>query len=416
MVGGTGTATVPRRAWLLVLLVLVLAAAGCGRSSGDREAGAADPGITGSSIKLGGSYPFSGPASAYGTIAKGANAYFKFINDQGGVNGRKIEFVTYDDGYEPQRALTNAKKLVEQDKVFALFNTLGTANNIAIWDYANQQKVPQVFVATGSAVWGKDVAAHPYTIGWQPNYLTEAKVYAEYLKKTKPNAKVAVLYQNDAYGKELLGGFEEGIAASGVKVVDKQPYDATAPTVASQVKKLAGSGADVFLDITTPRFAAQAIATIAQTTWKPVHILNNVAASKAQVLKPVGLRNAQGIVSTAYFKDPEDTQWANDSAMAAYKTNLAKYESGADANDPYNAYGWAVANNMVEALKQMKQPTRAALMDATRNLNLELPLLLPGIKVQTGSSDGYPIEAMQITQFKDENFQLQGEVIQASSQ
>jgi branched-chain amino acid transport system substrate-binding protein len=416
MVGGTGTVTVPRRAWLLVLLVLVLAAAGCGRSSGDREAGAADPGITGSSIKLGGSYPFSGPASAYGTIAKGANAYFKFINDQGGVNGRKIEFVTYDDGYEPQRALTNAKKLVEQDKVFALFNTLGTANNIAIWDYANQQKVPQVFVATGSAVWGKDVAAHPYTIGWQPNYLTEAKVYAEYLKKTKPNAKVAVLYQNDAYGKELLGGFEEGIAASGVKVVDKQPYDATAPTVASQVKKLAGSGADVFLDITTPRFAAQAIATIAQTTWKPVHILNNVAASKAQVLKPVGLRNAQGIVSTAYFKDPEDTQWANDSAMAAYKTNLAKYESGADANDPYNAYGWAVANNMVEALKQMKQPTRAALMDATRNLNLELPLLLPGIKVQTGSSDGYPIEAMQITQFKDENFQLQGEVIQASSQ
>ncbi|HVD14495.1 MAG TPA: ABC transporter substrate-binding protein [Actinomycetota bacterium] len=417
MVGGTGTATVPRRAWLLVLLVLVLAAAGCGRSSGDRKAGAADPGITDSSIKLGGSYPFSGPASAYGTIAKGANAYFKFINDQGGVNGRKIEFVTYDDGYEPQRALTNAKKLVEQDKVFALFNTLGTANNIAIWDYANQQKVPQVFVATGSSVWGKSVDAHPYTIGWQPNYLTEAKVYAEHLKKTKPNAKVAVLYQNDAYGKELLGGFEAGIAASGVKVVDKQPYEATAPTVASQVKKLAGSGADVFLDITTPKFAAQAIATVAQTTWKPLHILNNVAASKAQVLKPVGLKNAQDIVSTAYVKDPEDAQWANDPAMVAYKTNLAKYESGADANDPYNAYGWAVANNMVEALKQMKQPTRAALMDAARNLNLEIPLLLPGIKVQTsGSSDGYPIEAMQITQFKGENFQLQGEVIQAASQ
>jgi branched-chain amino acid transport system substrate-binding protein len=396
MVGGTGT-TGPRRGWLL-LLALVLAAAGCGRSSDDREAGAADPGITDTSVKLGSSYPFSGPASAYGTIAKGANAYFKYVNDQGGVNGRKIEFVTYDDGYEPQRALTNAKKLVEQDKVFALFNTLGTANNIAIWDYANQQKVPQVFVATGASVWGKAVDA-------------------EYLKKTKPNAKVAVLYQNDAYGKELLGGFEEGIASSGVKVVDKQPYDATAPTVASQVKKLAGSGADVFLDITTPRFAAQAIATIAQTTWKPLHILNNVAASKAQVLKPVGLRNAQGIVSTAYVKDPEDAQWASDAAMVAYKTNLAKYESGADANDPYNAYGWAVANNMVEALKQMKQPTRAALMDAVRNLNLEIPLLLPGVKVQTsGPSDGYPIEAMQITQFKDENFQLQGEVIQASSQ
>ncbi len=418
MVGGTRTATVPRSAPLLVVLVLALLAAGCGRSSGGGgEGGAADPGITSSSIKLGSSYPFSGPASAYGTIAKGANAYFKYTNDQGGVNGRKIEFVTYDDGYEPQRALTNAKKLVEQDKVFALFNTLGTANNIAIWDYANQQKVPQVFVATGSSAWGAKIDAHPYTIGWQPNYVTEAKVYAEYLKKEKPDAKVGVLYQNDAYGKDLLGGFEAGIGGSGVKVVDKQSYEATDPSVASQVKKLASSGADVFLDITTPKFGAQAIATVAQTTWKPLHILNNVAASKAQVLKPVGLKNAQGIVSTAYFKDPEDPQWASDEAMTAYKTNLAKYESGADPNDPYNAYGWAVANSMVEALKQMKEPTRAALMDAVRNLDLDLPLLLPGIKVQTkGTSDGYPIEAMQVTQFKGDIFHLQGEVIQAAAQ
>jgi branched-chain amino acid transport system substrate-binding protein len=403
---------------LVLLLAVALIAAGCGRQSGGGGGGATEPGITSSSIKLGGSYPFSGPASAYGTIAKGAQAYFKFVNDQGGVNGRKIELVTYDDGYEPQRALTNAKKLVEQDKVFALFNTLGTANNLAIWDYANQQKVPQLFVATGASNWGKDIAGHPWTIGWQPNYVTEAKVYAEYLKQAKPSAKVAVLYQNDAYGKDLLSGFESGISGSGISVVDRQSYEATDPSVASQVKKLASSGADVFLDITTPKFGAQAIATLAQTTWKPLHILNNVAASKAQVLTPVGLKNAQGIVSTAYFKDPEDPQWASDAAMTAYKTNLAKYEPGADANDPFNAYGWTAANTMVETLKKAgSQPTRAGLMDAARHLDMEIPMLLPGIKVQTnGDSDGYPIEAMQITQFQGQVFHLQGNVIQASPQ
>lgn len=402
---------------MLLLVVLALLAASCGRDTGAGKAGAADPGITDTSIKLGGSYPFSGPASAYGTIAKGAGAYFKYINDQGGVNGRKIDFVTYDDGYEPQRALTNAKKLVEQDKVFALFNTLGTANNIAIWDYANQQKVPQVFVATGASEWGKDVTGHPYTIGWQPNYVTEAGVYAAYLRQSKPNGKVAVLYQNDAYGKDLLAGFESGIAGSGIQVVDKQSYEATDPSVASQVKKLASSGADVFLDITTPKFGAQAIATVAQTTWKPLHILNNVAASKAQVLMPVGLKSAQGIVSTAYFKDPGDPQWASDPAMVAYKTNLAKYEPGADANDPFNAYGWTVANTMVETLKKMRQPTRAALMEAVRHLDMDIPMLLPGVKVQTdGTTDGYPIEAMQITQFQGEVFHLVGSVIQASPQ
>ena len=412
---GARKAIVPPRAALLVLLVLALLAAGCGRSGGGKASG--DPGITDSSIKLGGSYPFSGPASAYGTIAKGVDAYFKYVNDQGGVNGRKLTFVTYDDAYDPARALTNAKRLVEQDKVFALFNTLGTANNIAIWDYANQQKVPQLFVATGSSAWGADVGAHPWTIGWQPNYVTEAKVYAEYLKQNKPNAKVAVLYQNDAYGKDLLGGFQAGIAGSGIKVVAKQSYEATDPSDASQVKKLAGAGADVFLDITTPKFGAQAIATVAQTTWKPLHILNNVAASKAQVLMPVGLKNAQGILSTEYFKDPEDPQWANDPAMTAYKTNLARYEQGANPNDPFNAYGWAVANTMVEALKKMQQPTRAALMDAVRHLNLEIPMLLPDIKVQTnGTSDGYPIEAMQVSQFKGQTFQLQGSVIQAPAQ
>jgi branched-chain amino acid transport system substrate-binding protein len=410
---------VPRRARLLLalLVVVVVVVAGCGRESGGGQAGGGDPGVSAGSIKLGGSYPFSGPASAYGTIGKGAQAYFKYANDHGGVNGRSIQFVTYDDGYEPQRALTNAKRLVEQDQVFALFNTLGTANNLAIWDYANQHKVPQVFVATGASNWGSDIAAHPWTIGWQPNYQTEAKVYAQYLRQTRPGATVAVLYQNDAYGKDLLGGFTRAVAGSGVRIVAQQSYEATDPSVASQVKRLAGSGAQVLLDITTPKFGAQAIATVAQTTWKPLHLLNNVAASKAQVLAPVGLKNAQGIVSTAYFKDPEDPRWATDAAMVAYKTNLAKYQPGANPNDPFNAYGWAAANTMVEALRQLKQPTRAALMDTVRHLDLDLPLLLPGIKIKTdGTNDGYPIEAMQIEQFQGETFHLVGNVIQTSPQ
>ncbi len=416
---GSGRVSVGGRGRLVVMMVVVaLLTVGCGRDSGGGGGGGAgDPGIDAGSIKLGGSYPFSGPASAYGTIGKGAQAYFKYVNDQGGVGGRKIEFVTYDDGYEPQRALTNAKRLVEQDRVFALFNTLGTANNLAIWDYANQQRVPQVFVATGASNWGKDIGGHPWTMGWQPNYVTEAGVYARYLKQNRPDAKVAVLYQNDAYGKDLLAGFVAGVAGSGVRIVDRQSYEATDPSVASQVKKLAGSGADVFLDVTTPKFGAQAIATVAQTAWRPLHILNNVAASKAQVLVPVGLRNAQGIVTTAYFKDPEDPRWAGDAAMVAYKANLAKYAPGADPNDPFNVYGWAVANTMVETLRRMRTPTRAGLMEAARHLDLEIPLLLPGVGVKTdGAGDGYPIEAMQIERFQGENFHLVGNVIQASPQ
>ncbi len=286
------------------------------RRRGDGSGGAAaDPGITDSEIKLGGSYPFSGPASAYRSIADGAKAHFEFVNSKGGVDGRKINFQTLDDAYEPPKAVQNARRLIQQEQVFALFNTLGTPNNLAIWDYVNQQKVPQAYVATGASAWGADIEAHPWTIGWQPNYVTEAGIYANYLKDTKPKAKVAVLYQNDGFGKDLLGGFEAAIEGSDVSVVAKESYEVTDPTISSQIKKLAGSGADTFLNITTPKFSAQAIAGIAKSDWKPLHILNNVGASKALVLKPVGLENAKGIVSTQYFKDPEDPQWADDAAM-----------------------------------------------------------------------------------------------------
>jgi branched-chain amino acid transport system substrate-binding protein len=406
------------RLWLPALLaVLALLATACGRGSSTggstgSESSGSDPGITASSIKLGGSYPFSGPASAYGTIGVAAKAYFDWLNAKGGINGRKIEFTTLDDGYEPARALQNSKRLVEQDKVFALFNTLGTANNLAIWDYTNQQKVPQVFVATGASEWGADLAKHPFTIGWQPDYVSEARVYGTYLKQAKPNAKVAVLYQNDAYGKDLLDGFKQAIDGSGIQVTAAESYEVTDPTVDSQVSKLATSKADVFLDITTPKFGAQAIHRLTEVDWKPLHILNNVAASKTLVLKPAGLAASKGILSTTYFKDPEDPRWASDPAMQEYKAGLKQYAPSADVNEPFNVYGWAAASTMAKALEQMKQPTRAALMDTIRNLNLEIPLLLPGVSVRTSPTDGYPIQDMQMMQFDGENWQLLGNVIQ----
>lgn len=408
---------------ILPLLAATLLLAACGRDNSGGGGGGgggggsnASPGITDTTVKLGSSYPFSGPASAYSAIPKSLNGFFKKINDNGGVNGRKVQFITYDDGYEPQRALANAKRLVEQDKVFAIVNPLGTANNLAMRDYLNQNKVPQLFVATGATVFGSDQAKFPYTTGWQPTYQTESKVYAEYLKSAKPNAKVAVLFQNDGFGKDLLGGFTEGIKGSGISIVAQESYEATDPTVAPQVKKLAASKADTFLDITTPKAGAQAIATVAQTGWKPLHILNSVAASKAQVLKPVGFQYAQGIVTASYFKALDDPQWANDQAVQDLKADLAKYAPDADPTDPYTVYGWLVGETIVQALQKMSSPTRDALVDAAKHLNYNSGLLLPGITVKTdGDSDPYPIEAMQIAQFTGQNFVLKGSVIQASS-
>jgi branched-chain amino acid transport system substrate-binding protein len=405
---------------ILPLLAATLLLAACGRDDSGGGGGgggaSADPGITDSSVKLGSSYPFSGPASAYSAIPKALNGFFKKLNENGGVNGRKVEFITYDDGYEPQRALSNAKRLVEQDKVFALVNPLGTANNIAMRDYLNQRKVPQLFVATGATLFGSEQAKFPYTTGWQPTYQTESKVYAQYLKSAKPNAKVAVLYQNDGFGKDLLGGFTEGIKGSQVSVVAQESYEATDPTVAPQVKKLAASKADVFLDITTPKAGAQAIATVAQTGWKPLHILNGVAASKAQVLKPVGFQYAQGIVTASYFKAADDPRWANDQAVKGFLADLKKYAPDADPTDPYSVYGWLVGETIVQTLQKMSSPTRNAMVDAAKHLDFSPALMLPGISVKTdGESDPYPIEAMQVAQFTGENFVLKGSVIQASS-
>jgi branched-chain amino acid transport system substrate-binding protein len=408
-----------RAGWLfaaaLALLALALVGAGCGRDDNGGGGGGGAPGVTKDTIKLGGSYPFSGPASAYGTIGRAAKAHFDWVNSKGGVNGRKIEFKTLDDGYDPARAVSNARRLVTQDKVFALFNTLGTANNLAIWDYTKQQKVPQVYVATGGSEFGEDPDKHPQTIGWQPDYVSEAKAYAEFLKKEKPNAKVAVLYQNDSFGENLTGGFEDAIKGSNIKVVAKESYEVTDPSVAPQVSKLAGSGADTFLDVTTPKPGAQAIGAVAKSDWRPLHILNNVAASKTLVLEPVGLKAAQGIVSTNYLKDPQDPKWDSDPSMREFKTQLKKFAPKLNPDEPFNAYGWAAADTMVKALEQAGPDlTRDKLMHAVRNMDTEIGLLLPGIRVKTGPGDGFPIQSNQIMRFEGQNWKLEGPVINAA--
>ena len=399
----------------VAVAVLALAAAGCGRDDEpEGGGGGTSPGITESDIKLGGSYPFSGPASAYAAIAQGAQARFAAENAKGGVDGRKITFKTLDDGYEPQRAVTNARRLIEQEEVFALFNTLGTPNNLAIWDYVNQKKVPHLYVATGASDFGEDLDKHPYTTGWQPDYVSEAKSYAAYLKENKPSAKVAVLFQNDGFGKDLLGGFEDAIEGSEISIAARQSYEVTDPTITSQMRKLAGSGADTFLNITTPKFSAQAIAAVAKSGWEPLHILNNVGSSKKLVLTPVGLENAKDIVSTGYFKDPEDPQWESDQTMRDYKAGMQEHQPKADPDEAYSAYGWTAASTMIEALKGMKEPNREALMESVRNMDAEIPLLLPGIKAQTSPTDGYPIQANQIIKFNGENWETQGEVVQTA--
>jgi branched-chain amino acid transport system substrate-binding protein len=409
-----------RRSSMATVIALVIAAAliaaGCGRS--DSGGGAKAPGVTDSSIKLGTTFPLSGPASAYATISRASTAYFKMINAKGGVNGRKISYIVRDDGYDPARAVSNARRLITQDKVFALFNPLGTPPNLAIWDYVNQQKVPQLFVATGASDFGKDVKKHPWTIGWQPDYVTEATAFGEYLKKVKPGAKVAVLYQNDGFGKDFLGGFQKEIEGSDIKIVAKQSYEVTDPTVSPQVVKLAKSGADTFLDIATPKPTAQAIGTVAKIgSWKPLHMISNVSASKNLVFKPVGLAAAKGIVSNTYVKDPESSQFATDAAMKSYKSQLKKYAPRLNPDEPFNVYGWAVAETMVKTLQQAgKDLTRDNVMKAARNLDTSVGLLLPQVKLKTSASDGYPLQSVQVQRFDGQNWKVLGGVFNSTEQ
>ncbi|MFF5264465.1 ABC transporter substrate-binding protein [Actinomadura viridis] len=402
------------------VLLAATAAASCGgrgEDSGGTEAsgrcqGQQTTGIDDKSLKLGGIYPLSGPASAYGDIPKGIKAYFDYVNaEQNGIGGRKVEFLVRDDGYQPPKAVEEARRLVEQERVFALFQTLGTPSTTATWDYANQRKVPQIFVATGASKWGGDTA-HPWTIGWQPNYISEARVYAQYLKQERPDAKVAVLYQNDDFGKDLLGGFKKALEGTGVKVVAEQSYEVSDPSVEPQMRNLSGSKADVFLNVTTPKFGSQALAADAKLTdWNPLHIVNNVAAS-ITVLRPVGFANVQNVVSATYYKDPIDPQWKDDAEMRLYTEKMRKYAPGADPSVPYHAFGWAVASSFHKTMQAAKCPTREGLRDSMRSLKeVQVPMLLPGVTLSTGEGDGFPIESMQMMRFKGERWELFGDVI-----
>jgi branched-chain amino acid transport system substrate-binding protein len=373
-----------------------------------------DPGATDSEIKLGNTNPYSGPASAYGAIGKAIAAYFRMVNDRGGVNKRKVNFISYDDGYSPPKTVEMVRKLVEQDEVLLVFQSLGTPSNTAIQKYLNAKKVPQLFVATGATKWN-DPKGNPWTMGWQPNYQTEAQIYAKHILQTKPNAKIAVLYQNDDYGKDYLKGFEDGLGAKKSMIVARASYEVTEPTVDSQMLQLKSSGADVFFNITTPKFAAQAIRAAYDSGWKPAHYLNNVSNSVGSVLKPAGLEKAVGIITSAYVKDPTDKRWANDAAMKAWRDFMAKYNPDGDLQDPFNVYGYSVAATLEQVLKQAGDNlTRENVMKQAANLKrFRVETLLPGIYIDTSPNDFAPIQAVQLERFNGQQFELFGEVISA---
>ena len=372
-----------------------------------------DTGPTDTEIKIGNIMPYSGPASAYGVIGKTEAAYFKKINDAGGINGRKINFISYDDGYSPPKTVEQARKLVESDEVLFIFNSLGTPPNSAIHKYMNAKKVPQLFVATGATKWN-DPKDFPWTMGWQPNYQSESRIYAKYLLKEKPDAKIAVLYQNDDYGKDYLKGLKEGLGAKAASmIIAEESYETTEPSIDNHIVKLKSTGADVFVDITTPKFAAQAIKKIAEVEWKPLHILNNVAASVGSVIKPAGYENSQGIISAAYLKDVTDPQWDNDPGMKEFLDFLAKDFPEGNKLDNSVIVGYGVAQTMIQVLKQCDDDlTRANVMKQAANLkDFRTEVLLPGVTINTSPTDFAPISQLQLQRFKGERLELFGDVI-----
>ncbi len=372
-----------------------------------------DDGATDTEIKIGNTGPYSGPASSYSTIWKCEAAYFRMINAQGGINGRKINFISYDDAYSPPKTVEQVRKLVESDQVLFLFNTAGTPTNTAIHKYMNAKKVPHLFLATGATKWG-DPEHFPWTIGWNPNYQSESLIYASYILKEHPNAKIGVLYQNDDYGKDYLKGLKDGLGAKAKSmIVMEVPYETTDPTVDSQIVNLKSSGADLFFNVTISKYAAQAIRKAAEIGWKPVHILNNVATSVSVTLKPAGFENSKGILSTFWYKDPTDPTWKDDAGLKQWLAFMDKDYPEGDKTDSVNAYAYTAAQTLVQVLKQCGDDlTRANIMKQAANLHdLELPMLLPGIKVNTSPTDFYPIKQMQMARFDGERWALFGPVI-----
>jgi branched-chain amino acid transport system substrate-binding protein len=368
-----------------------------------------DPGATDTEIKIGNIMPYSGPASAYATIGKTEDAYFRKINAEGGINGRKINFISYDDGYSPPKMVEQARKLVESDEVLLIFNPLGTPGNTAIQKYMNAKKVPQIFVSTGAAKWN-DPKNFPWTMGWQPSYQVEARIYAKYIRQNYPGKTIGILYQNDDFGKDYLIGLHEGLGDQAGKLITvESSYETSSPTVDSQVVQIKTANPDIFINIATPKFAAQAIKKIGELGWKPIHFLTNVSVSVGSVMKPAGYENGQDILSAAYLKDPKDARWKNDPAMNEWRAFMTKWYPEGDQEDASTVFGYGVAKGLEQVLRQCKDElTRENIMKQAANLNFEIGIYLPGTKIKTSPTDFAPLEQLQMMRFKDESWELFG--------
>ncbi|HEY7576101.1 MAG TPA: ABC transporter substrate-binding protein [Acetobacteraceae bacterium] len=380
------------------------------------SASADTPGVTATELKIGNTMPYSGPVSSYSPIGKLDAAFFAMVNEHGGVAGHKIDFISLDDGYSPPKTVEQVRRLVEQDQVAFLFNTLGTPTNSAIVRYVNQKKVPHLLVATGAAKWG-DYKDYPWTTGFQADYRTEAQIYAKYILQQKPDAKVAVLYQNDDFGKDYLNGLHAVFGDRYGKMVTEATYEPTDPTIDSQITTLQASGADVLVVAAAPKFAAQAIRKVHDLNWKPMFIMTNVSISVGSVLTPAGPENAVGLISTGYLKDPTDHQWDNDPGMKEWREFMAKYMPGADLTDNNYVYAYAASKLMLRVLEQCNGDfSRVNVMKQAENLHdVELPTLLPGIRASTSPTDHRPIKAMQLERWDGKTWVLFGDIIEAGS-
>jgi branched-chain amino acid transport system substrate-binding protein len=398
-------------------IVAALSAAGLALASGlALAAGQYGPGASDSEIKIGNTMPYSGPASAYGVIGKTEAGYFAMINEQGGINGRKINFISRDDGYSPPKTVEQVRQLVEQDQVLFMFSPLGTPTNTAIHGYLNDNKVPQLFVASGADQWN-DPKRYPWTMGWLPSYGTEARIYARYILKNLPDAKIAVLYQNDDFGKDYLNGLRDGLGDKAAKmIIATQSYETTDPTVDSQIVALQGSGADVLLTAAIPKYAAQAIRKVYDVGWKPTHFLTSVSNSVGTVMKSAGFEKGVGIISASFIKDPTDPQWQDTPEYKEWLAFMKKYNASANTADVQAAVGYSYAQTLVDVLKASGDNlTRENVMKEAASLhNLALPMLLPGVTVSTSASDFAPIKQMQLQKFDGTTWKLFGEVISAS--
>jgi branched-chain amino acid transport system substrate-binding protein len=404
------TAVPLRLTALSAVLALIIVTTGGALAQKKYDTGASD-----TEMRIGNIMPYSGPASGYGVIGQTEAAYFDKINAEGGINGRKIKFISYDDGYNPSKTVEQARKLVESDEVLLIFNSLGTVTNLAIQKYMNDKAVPQLFVASGASRWDQP-KQFPWTMGWQPNYQSEARIYAKYIMKEKPDAKVGVLYQNDDFGKDYLRGLRDGFGERAAMIVAEESYETSEPSMESHIVKLKAAGVDVLISVAMPKFAAQAIKKIAELNWKPLQIVSNVSASVGGVMKPAGFENVQGVLSAAYAKDGADRQWDNDPGMKQFFAFLEKYYPEADRRDGAVAYGYGAAQTLVKVLQMCGDDlTRANIMKQAASLKDFAPdTLLPGITINTSPTDFAPIKQLQMMRFKGDKWELFGDVMSSA--